>query len=134
MPDSKILIVEDDPVSQEYLQALLRPYGDCRLAANGREALEAFQNAWHRAQPFELICMDIMMPVMDGQTALKEIRRLENAMGLVAKDRAVVIMTTALEDAHNVDEALYRGGASSYILKPINADLLYEDLQRFGLI
>ncbi|OPZ59310.1 MAG: Transcriptional activator protein CzcR [Deltaproteobacteria bacterium ADurb.Bin510] len=129
-----ILIVEDDPVSQEYLTALLKPYGTCRVATNGREALTAFQDAWHRNQPFALICMDIMMPEMDGQTALKEIRRLENAMGLEPKKRAIVIMTTALEDAHNVDEALYRGGASSYILKPVNAELLIEDLQRFGLI
>ena len=55
-------------------------------------------------------------------------------MGLGPDEQAVVIMTTALEDAHNVDEALYRGGASSYILKPISVELLLEDLRKFGLI
>ena len=129
-----ILIVEDDPVSQEYLSILLRPYGVCQGAANGREAVQAFQLAWRAAKPFNLICMDIMMPEMDGQAALKEIRRLEKTMGLGTEEQAVVIMTTALEDSHNVDEALYRGGASSYILKPISAELLLEDLRKFGLI
>jgi len=74
------------------------------------------------------------MPEMDGQAALKEIRKLEKIMGLGPDEQAVVIMTTALEDAHNVDEALYRGGASSYILKPISVELLLEDLRKFGLI
>lgn len=129
-----ILIVEDDPVSQEYLSILLKPYGLCHGAANGREAVQFFQQAWRSAEPFDLICMDIMMPEMDGQAALKEIRRLEKTMGLRTEEQAIVIMTTALEDAHNVDEALYRGGASSYILKPISAELLLEDLRKFGLI
>lgn len=129
-----ILIVEDDPVSQEYLSILLKPYGACCSASNGREAVQLFQQAWRSADPFDLICMDIMMPEMDGQAALKEIRKLEKIMGLGPDEQAVVIMTTALEDAHNVDEALYRGGASSYILKPISVELLLEDLRKFGLI
>ena len=78
----KTLIVEDDFTSRLFLQTFLSRYGECHIAVNGREAVEAFRMAADNGSPYDLICMDIMMPEMDGQEAVKQIRALEEAQAL----------------------------------------------------
>ncbi|AGW12325.1 response regulator [Megalodesulfovibrio gigas] len=130
----RVLIVEDDFTSRKLMQTILSPYGDCDAAVNGREAVEAFQNALNSAKPYDLVCMDIMMPEMDGQEALKQIRAIERTMGVRASDEVKVVMTTALDDPKNVVEAYYKGGATSYIPKPIDRQLFIHLLRNLGLI
>ena len=62
----KILIVEDDFMVRQILRDILEPYGVVDIAVNGEEAVQAFRVAWRQNHPYDLICMDIMMPVMDG--------------------------------------------------------------------
>jgi two-component system chemotaxis response regulator CheY len=62
----RTLIVEDDFTSRLLLQSFLSVYGECHIAVNGREAVAAFRAAQERPQAYDLICMDIMMPEMDG--------------------------------------------------------------------
>lgn len=130
----KILIVEDDFVGRKLLQKLLGPYGECDLAFDGVEAVEACRLALQDGAQYDLICMDIMMPNKDGQEALKEIRQLEQEMLKGKGGEAKVIMVTALSDPKNVVEALYRGGAESYIVKPVTKDKLQEELKKLKLI
>ena len=73
----KALIVEDDGMSRLLLEHILAPFGECHTAVNGKEALEAFREAQERNTPYSLICLDIMMPEMDGHTTLKAIRELD---------------------------------------------------------
>lgn len=129
----RVLIAEDDLVSQKIMQKFFAPYGDCDIAADGREAVEAYKLSWLKKKPFDLICMDIMMPNMDGQQALNEIRVLEKEMDIKDSDRVKVIMTTALDDPKNVFKALYKGGAVSYIVKPVSKDKLLEEVRKLGL-
>src|SRR5208282_338399 len=70
----RTLIVEDEFTSRLLLQSFLSQYGECHIAVNGREAVAAFRTACESGQAYDLICMDIMMPEMDGQTAVREIR------------------------------------------------------------
>ena len=63
----KTLIVEDDFTSRLYLQELLKGYGPTHIAVNGKEAIEATHLALEAGEPYNLICLDIMMPEMDGQ-------------------------------------------------------------------
>jgi two-component system, chemotaxis family, chemotaxis protein CheY len=114
----KILIVEDDFTSRTILQQMLEPYGTCDVAVNGYEAVEAFGQAMKGGQPYDLVCLDIKMPVMDGQEALKRIRGLEWADGIVSMAGAKIVMTTVLDDLANVSEA-YVGMADGYLTKPI---------------
>jgi PleD family two-component response regulator len=67
----RTLIVEDNHTNRLLLQSVLSIYGECHIAVNGREAVAAFRVAQERGKMYDLICMDIMMPEMDGQTALK---------------------------------------------------------------
>lgn len=128
-----ILVVEDDATSRELLIELLEPYGSCDIAVDGREAVDAFKRAL-KSRPYDLICMDIMMPNMDGQQALREIRDIERKEGISKERESKVIMTTALCDPKSITEAFQEGGATSYIVKPITQDRLYEKLRKFDLM
>ncbi len=130
----RVLIVEDDFTSRKILQKILGPYGEVDIAVNGLEALQAFTQSLDDANPYDLICMDIMMPEMDGQTALKEIRAVERERGIQPSQEVKVVMTTALDDPKNVVEAYYKGGATSYVPKPIDKRMLLHLLKNLGVL
>lgn len=130
----KALVVEDDFASRKLLQKILAPYGEVDIAVNGVEAIDAFSRALDENAPYELICMDIMMPEMDGQAALKRIREIERSKEIPPVQEAKVIMTTALDDPKNVVEAYYKGGATSYVPKPIDKQMLLHLLKNLNLI
>lgn len=130
----KILIVEDDFVSRNVLQRYLAEFGQCDIAIDGQEAVDAFKRAWGESDPYDLICMDIMMPNLNGHEALIQIREIEKQMGLGSDAEVKVIMTTALNDKKSVSDAFYKGAASSYLVKPIDRDKIVEELRLLGLI
>ncbi len=130
----KSLIVEDDFTSRLYLQELLKEFGPAHIAVNGREAIDATEKARDDGQPYDLICMDIMMPIMDGQQALQRIRAVENERNINYGHGVKVIMITALSDMKNVTEAFSKGLADSYISKPIDRSKIIQELQSIGLI
>ena len=115
----KTLIVEDDFTSRMLMQAILSPYGECHVAVNGREAIQAFRLARAQGHPYDLVCLDIMMPEMDGHAVLKTLRAAEEAEGILIGDGAKVVMTTALMDNSNVFNA-FREMCDGYLTKPID--------------
>ena len=129
----KCLIVEDDFVCRKVLQSCLIDHGDCFIAVNGREAVHAFQIALDEGAPYDLICLDIMMPEMDGHEALKAIRQIENDHGTEGLDGVKIIMTTALDDPKNAMGA-FKAGCQSYIVKPIVKEKLLEEIEKLGLL
>lgn len=116
----KILIVEDQMVSRFVLQKMLKDYGECDTAINGKEAILAFTMALEEAKPYQLIFLDIMMPEMDGREALKLMREKEKEFGVHAKNEAKIIMVTALDTPAEVVNAYYHGGCTNYLVKPID--------------
>jgi two-component system chemotaxis response regulator CheY len=127
------LIAEDDFTSRLLMQKLLAPYGECHVAINGREALEAFKSARSKRRPYDLICLDIMMPEMDGQTVLREIRAIEQGAGIHPGRGVKILMTTALKDGKNVMQA-FRDLCDGYVVKPIEKAKLLKCLREFGLM
>lgn len=130
----KVLIVEDDFISRKLLQKVLSHYGECDVAVNGNEAVTAFRLSLEGDSEYDLICMDIMMPDMDGQQALKAIRAIEDERGVPDVQRVKVIMTTALDDPKNVVESLHKGGAAAYLAKPIDKARLLTEIRNLGLL
>ncbi len=129
----RTLIVDDDFSSRRLLQKFLAPFGEFEVAVNGEEAVKAFALAWEDEHPFDLVLMDVMMPGLDGNTAVQKIREVEGRMK-VGEDRKVkIIMTTALAQQKNVMEAL-ESGASWYLVKPVSKTKLLEELKRLELI
>ncbi|MBI2353428.1 MAG: response regulator [Deltaproteobacteria bacterium] len=129
----KCLIVEDDFISRRILKELLSSAFDCDIAINGEEAVSSFRLAHEGKRPYDLVCMDIMMPEVNGQEALRRIRELEREMGIPPNLEAKVIMTTALDDPRTVIQAYYKGGATSYIVKPVSKQKLMRELRLLGL-
>lgn len=129
----KALIAEDDFISRKLMQKFLEPYGETDVAVNGQEALMAFQMAWEEGAPYDLICLDIMMPALNGQEVLLAIRTAEAGKGLEKGRQAKVLMTTALHDSDSVMDAI-RGQANGYLIKPIDKGRLVEEIRKLGLI
>ena len=129
----KTLIVEDDFTSRLLLQEILKNYGAVHIAVNGKEAVAAACTAMDAGEPYNLICLDIMMPEMNGMDALKEIRGTEQARGILLTRGAKVIMTTALDGAKNIMEA-FQGLCDAYLVKPIAKPALIKQMHRLGLI
>lgn len=129
----KILIVEDDFMVRQILRDILEPYGVVDIAVNGEEAVQAFRVAWRQNSPYDLICMDIMMPVMDGNAALIKIREIELSLGIIGSEEVKVIMISALDDVKTVVKAYSKGGATSYIVKPIEKERLIGEMRSIGL-
>mgnify|MGYP001440927456 CR=1 FL=1 len=130
----KTLVVEDDFTSRLVLQKMLSPYGQCDVAVNGLEAVQAFDIAMNEQKPYDLICLDIMMPEMDGKEALKIIREKEKELNISPKDETKIIMVTALDTAHEVIEAYYKGGCTSYLVKPIERKKILKAITELGLV
>jgi len=129
----RVLIVDDEITSRKILQKSLTPYSTCDFAVNGAEAITSFKKALLSDAPYDLICMDIMMPNIDGQQAVKEIRNLEKEKGVKPKKEVKIIMVTALGDPKNAIEAFYQGRATSYLVKPISVEKLLEEVKKLGL-
>lgn len=130
----KALVVEDDVTSRMVLTKILSEFFDCDNAENGLVGVEMFQSALEKNKPYALIFMDIMMPVMDGQSALQKIREAERDINITIGQEVKAIMTTALSDTKNVTEAFFKGQADAYISKPISRDKVLESLKEIGLL
>ena len=121
----KILIAEDDFASRKFLFKFLSQYGECDMTIDGEETIEAFSLAHDEGMPYDLICLDIMMPKMDGIKVLRNIREIEDEKGIDERERVKIIMTTALNDVKNVFDS-FETGCQAYASKPIDTQKLVE--------
>lgn len=128
----RALIVEDEFLSRKVLRSFLTTAFEVEVVVNGQEALDAFRLAHKEGKPYELILMDIMMPEVDGMEALEQIRDLERDLGVQSPVK--VIMTTALDDPKTVIRSFHDGEASGYIVKPVDKDKLFGELEKLGLL
>ncbi len=130
----RILIMEDDFTSATVLQKIMSEYGEVVIASDGREAVDIYLDNANKKQRFQLICLDIMVPEIDGQEVLKIIRNHENENGLSnLKLRAKVVMITALNDIDNLMSS-FREQCEGYIIKPFSREKINKTLSQLGLI
>lgn len=130
----KTLIVEDDFSSRILLQRVMSEFGQVDVAHNGQDAVSAFRTALQNHSPYDLIFMDVLMPEMDGQQALLEIREIEKGNKMISNGGTKVIMTSAMGDPENVIKAYHKGGVDSYLVKPIDLYLLFQQLQYMEIL
>lgn len=128
----RILIAEDDYVSRKFLFKFLTQYGDCDVTVDGMEAIEVFMMSLDEKRYYDLICLDIMMPEVDGIKALKTIRKLEQERSVPMENRAKIIMTTALNATDEIFDS-FESGSEAYSVKPIDTDKLKDVMIRLGL-
>jgi two-component system chemotaxis response regulator CheY len=129
----RILIAEDDFTSRLFMKKFLSKYGECDVAVDGIEALDAYLNSIKDGNAYDLICLDIMMPKLDGMKVLKSIRDIEKQKDITTEKQVKIIMTTALNDKQTVLNA-YDAGCEAYAWKPIETDKFIAVMRNLGLI
>ena len=129
----RALVVEDELTSRLLLQDLLSQYGDCHVAVDGSEAVEAFRAARSAGKGYDLICMDIRMPVMDGNDAVRHIRDIEESCGIFSSDGVKIFMTTSVQDVRTITTA-FKALCDTYLFKPVDRAELDEHLRAFRLL
>lgn len=130
----KILIVEDYFVSRMLLCDLLKEVGSViHVAVDGEEAVKMVQFAVDSGNHYDLIFLDILMPKMDGQSALRLIREMETNKKIPYNQASKIVMTTAQDDLPNVKEA-YSSLCDGYLVKPINPVQLQQTLAKLGVL
>lgn len=117
--DMHILIVEDDVPSQLFLKTVLKGYGPCAIAGDGAEAVQAYADVALDGSPFDVVFMDIMMPGMDGLTAIDRIREFEAQNPHKVPRPAQVVVVTATQDTQNIIHAYCAGNVFAYLKKPL---------------
>lgn len=107
-----VLVVEDNVINQKVTMANLRQLGhDVEIAENGKKAVEMFENG-----EYDLILMDIQMPVMDGYEATQEIRKYEEENNISDKIKIIAVTANALKEDRS---KCINAGMNDYITKPI---------------
>jgi signal transduction histidine kinase/DNA-binding NarL/FixJ family response regulator len=120
---SRILLVEDSPDNQRLLLFLLRRWGaEVDVRENGRAGMEAALEAWHGGDPYDVVLMDMQMPVMDGYEAARRLRS-------EGYDRPIIALTA---HAMTTDrDRCLAAGCDDYAAKPIKADALRAKLRQY---
>ncbi len=129
----RCLIVEDCDFVREMMELFLTDYADTDSTSNGEEAVALFSRALADGRPYQLVCLDILMPGMNGQEALKKMRQAEATEGDAAQ-KAVIIMTTAINSREEMEEALWQGECTDYLVKPIIFAELVALMRKYNLI
>ena len=127
------LVVDDDLASRLLLKTFLSRFGESNVACNGIEAVEKFRSAFERGQKYDLVCMDINMPEMDGHEAIRQLRLLEEANGLFSNHGAKIAMLTSVDDIREVIQC-FQEFSDLYLVKPINLVSLLRQMKSWQLI
>ena len=132
MAAMKSLVVEDNSTTQKLMQIYLSKLGTVDIAINGREAIDACKDAIKNNDHYDLVCMDIRMPEVDGLEALREIRRIEEENKILS-DSTKVIMTTAKDRPADIFAA-FNHGCEAYMIKPVHKSDLFAEIDKLGLV
>jgi two-component system chemotaxis response regulator CheY len=116
----KALVVDDELTTRIVLQEVLAPYTEVDSCDNGSEAVAACARQLEGGRPYDLVCLDLLMPNMSGLEALKLIRQEEEKHGLRRPGGSKVVITTAAGDRESIDSA-FRQLCDAYLVKPIDA-------------
>lgn len=129
-----ILILEDETTSRMLLRQLLSQYGNVYDYENGRDVLNKYKESLEKKEYFDLVCLDIMVPEMDGQEVLHEIRKAEESYGLDRlKYQTKILMITALDDKDNFLYS-FKEQCDGYIIKPFDRSKIDSALKKLNLI
>ena len=134
--DQKVLIVDDSDLQADIMASILEDVGIANVtkAINGLDALEQFKEALQSGTPSSRVFLDLVMPEMDGQEALKRMRTMEKDAGVGGNAKTTIIMTTSLSSPADMITALLDGDCTDYVVKPVSEAILRAMLTKYGLV
>jgi two-component system, chemotaxis family, chemotaxis protein CheY len=129
----RCLVVDDDETCRKFLLRVMERVGTCDIALTGKDAIEKVTQSFAKGELYDIIFLDIMMPVMDGKQALSAIRTLERRAGLQDGWGAKIVMTTALGDYDTVRHA-FHNQCDGYLVKPLSITRMEALLRNLKVI
>lgn len=114
----KLLIVDDNPINQKFLYYSLKKYFEIETAYNGLEAVNILEK-----QNFDVVLMDLSMPVMDGAEATRQIRE-----SVQFRNKHIPIIFVTTNDFEHERIRCMENGADDYLIKPIDIDGLLNSI------
>ena len=128
----KILIAEDEYISQKKLRGILEKVGHCDLVADGVSAIEAFKAQLCQGEPYDLVTLDIQMPNLNGHVVAQEIRSLEEEVNL--GKNALVLVISQMDNVDDITTAFFEDGVDGFIGKPFSSEKIYHELAARGIM
>ena len=128
----RILIVDDDEINRMMLSNCLEKFAPCDVCGNGQEGLELFEKSCQSRWPYDLVCIDLVMPVMNGHMLLRKIREMEAEYGVVARVKIFII--SASSSPWDMADTVLDNIADDYIVKPFSNAKLKGMLEKYSLI
>jgi CheY-like chemotaxis protein len=128
----KTLVIDDQPVIRKHIEILLRDFCECSFACDGSKGVELFEQALKGGRPFELVTLDIEMPIMNGHETLAMIRSIEEQNGILGLDGIKVVMSTSLDDSQHIFSA-FKEGCEAYVKKIDMEKKLVEEIKKLGI-
>ena len=122
----KILLAEDDFATRKFMSKFLEQYGDCDIAVDGMEAVDAFLMALESDEGYDLVCLDVMMPVMGGLEAAKNIRKMDRPDA-----KTVAIIAMSANAFHDDVEQSLAAGMNVHMAKPLDFDKLLATIKEY---
>jgi two-component system chemotaxis response regulator CheY len=130
----RYLIVEDDEMSREMLRDFLSEFAPCEVAENGLEGLILFENSLLANNPYSLLCIDLMMPEMNGLALIRKIRELEKTHMISMESRTKIFVISASDSTWDKADLMLDGLCDDYIVKPFNRSVLMADLYKNKIV
>ena len=127
----KILIIDDETISRKVLLRQMEGIGECTAVDSSTKGLELFISAMTEKKPFDLITMDVSMPVMDGLHLLQQMRKKESELKIKKADRVKIIMVTSRMNLSTIRSCIALG-CDGYLSKPVNRFQLIGSLGKIG--
>jgi len=129
----QVLLAEDDAPARLTLETFFAPYGDCDVAVDGKQAVDTFRASWDLGKRYDLICMDVLMPEMDGREAVRQVRAYELSHGVFPWDGAKIIMASAMGDMKEV-VLCFNEFCDAFLVKPLDLNMLLNHLTSYRLV
>lgn len=126
----RVLVADDDVHMRHTLTRYLDPFAQVDGAANGVEAIQAFASA-RQEHPYDLIFLDLIMPIMDGIEALRIIRSLERQWSVLDSATCPVVVVTSANDPELIQELFQANAIADHVTKPFTREKIHDLAARF---
>lgn len=130
----RLLVVDDETLIREILLDYLSDFAECDQADNGKVAFDKYLQAIDEGRPYDLIFLDIFMPVMDGHDLLQSIREHERRLATPEEHRIKAIVISTGSSPRIVADTFFEDMCDDYIIKPFKLDSLMTILKKYGLV
>lgn len=128
------LVVDDDMIGRTMLRDFLLEFAPCDVAENGKEGLRLFEKALAEGTPYCLICVDLIMPEMNGLALIKHIREIEKKQLIFSDVRTKIFVISASDSPWDKADLVLNDLCDDYIVKPFKRDSLAERLFQNSLV